>query len=166
MLEEKNDNLLEADGNLENNSVETTQAETTVLEEVQTVETSDLADENVETVLETSVETENETAEVTKTPVADEIEVPQTIETESVEPIDAESETIAETKMSETDIIIDAIADNNAEESEDETLKERHDIPMLDYDTLSMESLIDELKNLVTNEKVMSVKDHVEEIKK
>ena len=166
MLEEKNDNLLEADGNLENNSVETIQAETTVLEEVQTVETSDLADENVETVLETSVETENETAEVTKTPVADEIEVPQTIETESVEPIDAESETIAETKMSETDIIIDAIADNNAEESEDETLKERHDIPMLDYDTLSMESLIDELKNLVTNEKVMSVKDHVEEIKK
>ena len=166
MLEEKNDNLLEADGNLENNSVETTQAETTVLEEVQTVETSDLADENVETVLETSVETENETAEVTETPVADEIEVPQTIETESVEPIDAESETIAETKMSETDIIIDAIADNNAEESEDETLKERHDIPMLDYDTLSMESLIDELKNLVTNEKVMSVKDHVEEIKK
>src|SRR6187402_1312049 len=28
---------------------------------------------------------------------------------------------------------IDAIAKTNAEESEDETLKERHDIPMLDY---------------------------------
>ncbi|WP_185965309.1 DUF349 domain-containing protein [Flavobacterium franklandianum] len=166
MLEEKNDNLLEADGNLENNSVETTQAETTVLEEVQTVETSDLTDENIETVAESSVETENEAAEVPETPISDEIEVLQTIESESVELVDAESETIAETKMSDTDIIIDAIADNNAEESEDETLKERHDIPMLDYDALSMESLIAELKNLVTNEKVMSIKDHVEEIKK
>ncbi|WP_185964817.1 DUF349 domain-containing protein [Flavobacterium franklandianum] len=166
MLEEKNDNLLEADGNLENNSVETTQAETTVLEEVQTVETSDLTDENIETVAESSVETENEATEVPETPISDEIEVLQTIESESVELVDAESETIAETKMSDTDIIIDAIADNNAEESEDETLKERHDIPMLDYDALSMESLIAELKNLVTNEKVMSIKDHVEEIKK
>ncbi|HSN47885.1 MAG TPA: DUF349 domain-containing protein [Flavobacterium sp.] len=63
-------------------------------------------------------------------------------------------------------IITDAIADTNAEESEDETLKERHDIPMLDYDALSLEALVEELKNLVTNEKVMSVKDHVEEIKK
>lgn len=37
---------------------------------------------------------------------------------------------------------------------------------MQDYDALPLESLVEELKNLVTNEKVMSVKDHVEEIKK
>jgi hypothetical protein len=49
---------------------------------------------------------------------------------------------------------------------EDETLKERHHIPMQDYDTLSMEQLVDELQILVNNDKVMSVKDHVEEIKK
>ena len=73
---------------------------------------------------------------------------------------------IAEVELSDNASIIDAIADINAEESEDETLKERHDIPMLDYDALSLESLVDELQNLVTNEKVMSVKDHVEEIKK
>ncbi len=69
-------------------------------------------------------------------------------------------------ELTQTNTIIDAIADTNAEESEDETLKERHDIPMLDYDTLSLEALVNELKNLVTNEKVMSIKDHVEEIKK
>jgi len=166
MLEEKNDNLLEADGNLENISVEMPQTETLVLEEAQAVENNGLAQENVETATESSVETENEAAEVPETPVVDEIEVPQTIDSESTEPIAADSEPIAEAVLSETDLIIDAIADNNAEESEDETLKERHDIPMLDYDTLSMESLIDELKNLVANEKVMSVKDHVEEIKK
>ena len=61
---------------------------------------------------------------------------------------------------------LDAIADSNAEESEDETLKERHDIPMQDYDTLSLEDLVEELKNLVSTEKVMSAKDHIEEIKK
>ncbi|MBA4275754.1 MAG: DUF349 domain-containing protein [Flavobacterium sp.] len=71
-----------------------------------------------------------------------------------------------ENQSSNNTTITDAIANTNAEESEDETLKERHDIPMLDYDALSLESLVDELKNLVTNEKVMSVKDHVEEIKK
>jgi hypothetical protein len=69
---------------------------------------------------------------------------------------------------SETDnqTAINAIADTNAEESEDETLKDRHDIPMQDYDTLSLEALVEELKNLVSNEKVLSAKDHIEEIKK
>jgi hypothetical protein len=124
MLEEKNDNLLEADGNLEKNSVKTKQPD----------KTSDSINENLETNPEAVLP-----------------------ETEQI---------INEPKLSERDIIIDAIADNNAEESEDETLKERHDIPMLDYDALSLESLIVELKNLVANEKVMSIKDHVEEIKK
>ena len=167
MLEEKNDNLLEADGNLENNSTEIIQAETKVPEEIEPVETSDMVEENVATIseavlpeAEAIIETENQAELVAETPTLEENEVTQPIETEPTETIAEEA------KLSETDIIIDAIADNNAEESEDETLKERHDIPMLDYDTLSMESLIDELKNLVTNEKVMSVKDHVEEIKK
>ena len=166
MLEEKNDNLLAADGNLENNLVETPQVEPTIEEKDQTNDSDDLAAEKVETLTDSSEEVKDETAEVLEAPVDDEIEVPQTTETESIEPVEVASENTAETKMSQTETIIDAIADNNAEESEDETLKERHDIPMLDYDALSLESLIVELKNLVTNEKVMSVKDHVEEIKK
>jgi hypothetical protein len=36
---------------------------------------------------------------------------------------------------------IKSIDDSNAEEGEDETLKERHEIPMQDYDTLSLEAL-------------------------
>ena len=166
MLEEKNDNLLEADGNLENNLVETASAETTVLDDIQAAETADLAEEKGEIIIQSSVETGNIAIEVPETPIVNEIEVPETIGTISVEPVDAETELIGKTKMSEAETIIDAIADNNAEESEDETLKERHDIPMLDYDAISLESLIVELKNLVANEKVMSVKDHVEEIKK
>jgi len=67
---------------------------------------------------------------------------------------------------SENQTILDAIASSNAEESEDETLKERHDIPLLDYEALDMDTLVDELQKLVTTEKVMSIKEHVEEIKK
>ena len=104
MLEEKNDNLLEADGNL-TDSTESTPTTAPI--------------------------------EATEAPVAN---VNQTI--------------------------IEAIADTNAEESEDESLKERHDIPMQDYDALSMEALVQELDNLVSKEKVASIKEHVEEIKK
>jgi hypothetical protein len=61
---------------------------------------------------------------------------------------------------------VTAIDDSNAEEGEDETIRERHEIPMLEYETLSMEALVDELQELVATDKVLSIKDHVEEIKK
>ena len=67
---------------------------------------------------------------------------------------------------SENKTAIDSILDSNAEESEDETRKDRHEIPMQDYDTLSLEELVEELKNLVSTEKVLAAKDHIEEIKK
>ena len=60
----------------------------------------------------------------------------------------------------------DAIDDSNAEENEDETVQEKHGIPMLDYDSLSMDELTAELDQLVHNHKVMAIKDHVEEIRK
>jgi len=86
-------------------------------------------------------------------------------EENTVNPI-SESASLNQDEESEKQNVIDAIAETNAEESEDETLKERHDIPMLNYEALPMDELVNELKNLVTNEKVMSIKEHVEEIKK
>jgi Domain of Unknown Function (DUF349) len=65
----------------------------------------------------------------------------------------------------DNEAVMNAIADENAAEREDESLKDRHEIPMLDYHAMSMEDLILELEKLVAVEKVMSVKDHVEEIK-
>jgi hypothetical protein len=67
---------------------------------------------------------------------------------------------------SDNDLAVNSISDSNAEESEDETLKGRHEIPMEDYDTFTMEKLVEALEPLVGVEKIMSVKDHVEEIKK
>jgi hypothetical protein len=131
MLEEKNDNLLEADGNLEHKAVESNQSEPESLESASIEEPSDF-------------------------PAEDNVVIPAEDEVAKTEP----------TADTENQSATDAIAESNAEESEDETLKERHEIPMQDYDTLSLESLVDELKSLVSNEKVMSFKDHIEEIKK
>lgn len=61
---------------------------------------------------------------------------------------------------------LDEIDNSNAEESEDDTLKERHEIVMKDYELMSMEALTEELETLVSNEKVMAIKDHAEEIRK
>lgn len=61
-------------------------------------------------------------------------------------------------------IAINEIAATNAAESEDETI--RHEIPMEDYEAMSMEALVDTLEKIAENEKVMAVKEHVEEIKK
>ena len=68
--------------------------------------------------------------------------------------------------QNESDFAMNAIAKANAEESEDETVKGRHDIPLQDYETLPMEKLVEELELLVDTDQVMSVREHVEEIKK
>ena len=62
--------------------------------------------------------------------------------------------------------VLEEIDNSNAEESEDDSIKEKHEIPVLDYDAMSMEALTDELEKLVNNEKVMAIKDHVEGIRK
>ena len=211
MSEEKNDNLPQADGNVTTNSAVTATTETAVLEQIETVETSNsemaealeeidssVTDGELQTTVIDTPEIENQVIQDTETlvvaaiaPQPEEaivveaeldiqdivIDTPQSENqivqdteisvTEAIATLTEEAVApITEVELSDNASIIDAIADINAEESEDETLKERHDIPMLDYDALSLESLVDELKNLVTNEKVMSVKDHVEEIKK
>jgi hypothetical protein len=78
------------------------------------------------------------------------------VEEVTTEPIAAEAIQVAE-EVTETNDAITAIENENAAENEDETLKERHEIPMLDYESLSMEELIAELEKLSSVEKIMSV---------
>lgn len=176
MLEEKTDNLQNADGNLAIDSIENAQPETKVSEEKElespisgdvsddSIENTEMLSEEIPTIEEAPIE--NQEILDSETEVLEEIAEVETNVNDTVEVEVEIAETVSTGELSQTNTINDAISDTNAEESEDETLKERHDIPLLDYDTLSLESLIVELKNLVTNEKVMSVKDHVEEIKK
>ena len=125
MLEEKNDNLQEADGEIEINTNDSIQTNASTEDSV-----PESAPENV-------IATEENDIKNTDNSIEDSHQ-----------------------------IALDAIANSNAEESEDETLKERSDIPMQDYNTFSLDALVDELKKLINTDKVMSVKDHIEEIKK
>ncbi len=163
MLEEKNDNLSmnlnETDGSVEN-----------VTQEVEQTEIQEITEptENLDLEIETSPEEIEEVVDEVEEEVivADEIEevaaeviVESTPEAENT----IEVETVA--IVDENSTAIAAIETENAAENEDETLKDRHEIPMLNYEILSMDELIIELEKLSDVEKVMSVKDHVEEIK-
>ena len=111
---------------------------------------------------ETDGNLENESQEVIQPEVEEVEEVP----TEPIAELEIEvAEVVIEDVATETSDAITAIENENAAENEDETLKERHEIPMLDYESLSMEEIIDELEKLNAIENIMSVKDHVEEIK-
>lgn len=69
----------------------------------------------------------------------------------------------AQNKTSEEkDEVLD---DENAEDAEDADNESRHAIPLLDYEAMSMENLVGELQKLVRNEKVQSIKKHVDGIK-
>ena len=124
MLEEKNDNLQDADGKLEIDANDTAQIDSAT--ETKILDSESVSDEvinenNTESTL--NIEDSNQVA-------------------------------------------LDDIANSNAEESEDETIKQRTDIPMQDYHTFALDALVDELKKLVNTDNVMSAKDHIEEIKK
>ncbi len=194
MLEEKNDNLsgehTETDGKLDSviQETQTSENEDSIVssetiaqqnEATEIVEDAEAMDEEtVNTISETEVEIEEIATELSvnvedETPIADETvveEITTTVEVEEVdlaevptpEEITADTSENTETVGTDHDII-SAITDVNAAESEDETV--RHDIPMLDYETMSMETLVAELENLVATDKVMAIKNHVEEIK-
>ncbi|WP_396143902.1 DUF349 domain-containing protein [Flavobacterium sp.] len=182
MLEEKNDNLSvnenETDGNVNNASQEAVQTENQEVEAI-----AEAVETEVELVPDTEVEAplvaeaEQETVldvedlvgeQITETPV----EVP-TIENTAEEVvenvIELTEEQVADDSMvleDANDFAMNAIANANAEESEDETVKGRYDIPLQDYEALPMEKLVEELETLVATDQVMSVREHVEEVKK
>ncbi|MFY8181092.1 MAG: DUF349 domain-containing protein [Flavobacterium sp.] len=182
MLEEKNDNLSvnenETDGNVNNASQEAVQTENQEVEAIaEAVETQVelVPDTEVEAPLvaeaeqETALEVEDLVGEqITETPV----EVP-TIENTTEEVvenvIELTDEQVADDTIvleDENDFAMNAIANANAEESEDETVKGRYDIPLQDYEALPIEKLVEELETLVATDQVMSVREHVEEVKK
>ena len=184
MLEEKNDNLQDADGNL---AIDSIQPETVVLDETELIEPTNVEiveeveekavalpeEEIADTPAEIEAEIQDVNQYIAETVIIKDAQLTEPSNTEIAEPIE-ENEITSQEELTEASTpietenqtVIDAITNTNAEEFEDETLKGRHAIPIQDYDLLSLESLVDELKNLVTNEKVMSVKEHIEEIKK
>ncbi len=74
------------------------------------------------------------------------------------------NEEIPETPK-EAEKAIDEIDASNAEDAEDESNSKRHDIAEKDYHDMSMEALVEELENLVKNEKIQVIKSHFDTIK-
>ena len=182
MLEEKNDNLSvnenETDGNVNNASQEAIQTENQEVEAI-----AEAIENAVELVPDTEVEAplvaenEQETVlevedlvgeQITETP--EEVPTIENTNEEIVENvIELTDEQVADDSMvleDANDFAMNAIANANAEESEDETVKGRYDIPLQDYEALPMEKLVEELETLVATDQVMSVREHVEEVKK
>ncbi|MDH7447028.1 DUF349 domain-containing protein [Aquimarina sp. 2201CG14-23] len=80
----------------------------------------------------------------------------------------------SDTKVEETSDKVTSEADDEiqnemdeavAKDSEDESKLERHDIVKKDYHAMNKDELIAELRNLIKNEKIQAIKEHVEEIK-
>lgn len=130
------------------------ETEAAVTEEPATEDTDDseagpdIAEANADTE---EANTESYTPEV----VADDSQIDE-IAAETVAPEEEDTKELS---------AVESITESNAEAGEDDS-EGKHEIPMQDYDALNMEQLADELEKLVLNEKVMSVKEHVEEIRK
>lgn len=116
-----------------------------------------MADGNTENSATENVITENQEVD---TPVVEEA----TAEVQAE--IDAPATEVEPTIEDANEFAVNEIANVNAEESEDETLKARHEIPLEDYEAMPMDQLVASLEEIVVVEKVMSVREHVEEIKK
>jgi hypothetical protein len=167
MLEEKNDSLQNADGNLIEETNEAIQVEASNEETLEPLESTSENQEVEEVVLGEKIVAEvvinaDETMSTEETIEEVVIAEPENVIELTDEQV-ADDTFVIETKNKSA---LESIEESNAEESEDETLKDRHEIPMLDYDTMSLQQLVDELEKLVVIEKVMSVKDHVEGLKK
>ncbi|MBT8235311.1 MAG: DUF349 domain-containing protein [Bacteroidia bacterium] len=85
-------------------------------------------------------------------------EASQVTESESVEADPKETPVVNTNVQKEID-------HSNAEDAEDSENYRRHHIPMLDYHSMSMENLVGELQRLVKNEKIQSIKRHIDSIK-
>jgi len=208
MSEDKKDNLLDADGQSENQTLnEASQTAQTQQDEI-AQDTPDADDTAPQGIAEALV-AESEKPETYEAPEPDDIEIPMDEKPASEPKVEAnvapEAENkasigeafVAESEQPESDepnvveltdaevaddslvtednsellgqpdpiAAVAAISDANAEIGEDATLGDHHDLDVPDYDTLSMEELVNELEKLVTVDKVMSVRDHVENLR-
>lgn len=74
-------------------------------------------------------------------------------------------EDVIEETKAKVDAHVEEIDQSNAEDAEDENNSERHTLEEKDYHAMSMEQLTKEFAKLIENQKVQTIKSHVDEIK-
>ena len=122
-----------------------TEAEVEV--EIETIAEENIITEDIEAVAEVEIETEVETETI-----AEEKAITEAVETE------AEVEVTAEEH-------VDEIEASNAEDAEDESNAERHELEDKDYHAMSMDALTTEFNTLLKHHKIQTISKHVNEIK-
>jgi len=163
MLEEKNDNLHNADGS-ENEGINASQPLVPGLNP----EVPESVDEQED--ISAVRETEGQIFQYKEDDVVEETSATGKEETTAAEAVDStENAMIAESVEAPTrnddaaQTAVEAIESSNAEAGEEEA---HHDIPMKNYEELSMEQLAVELETLAANDNITQVKNHIEEIRK
>lgn len=79
---------------------------------------------------------------------------PVTESNENTEAVVTENDTeITTSEIDSNHTALEEIDNENAEDAEDEDNKERHSIPLLDYHSMNMDALVDELEKLLEKEK-------------
>lgn len=154
----ENDNLQEADGKKEVESQETTLTKETT----SPVETEKENEVEIESTLEANVEitTEVEPEDTTVTEkVETDIKADETLKTENVE---VEEKPKVETTKKDH---VDEIEASNAEDAEDESNAERHELEDKDYHAMTMDQLVTEFNTLLKHHKIQTISKHVNEIK-
>lgn len=162
------ENLQDADGKIETNTRETSETPTDTnglaediseepSKEVEITEHSSTTTEDLEVISEA---TEDAAEAVAETPE----DTPETdAKLEITEAKEDTKENSEATKKA--DKHVDEIDEANAEDAEDETNAERHDLESKDYHTMSMEQLAIELEQLLENHKIQNIRSQVDEIK-
>jgi hypothetical protein len=151
----ENDNLQDADGTKELESVETTPTK----EPTSTVNSE--IENDSEVIVETA--TVSETEETTEAEVEPETESKTEPEaTAKTEQIEEKAE--AEDHKSDKNHV-DEIEASNAEDAEDESNAERHDLEDKDYHAMTMDQLVTELNSLLKHHKIQTISKQVNEIK-
>ncbi|WP_179020393.1 DUF349 domain-containing protein [Winogradskyella forsetii] len=169
----ENDNLPKADGKKEVESTETTPTpETTREVEIESEKDAEIktADTEVETETEIETTSENVTEEPKDAKTEGETDAQTDVETESETAIDeedteTEDEVAAVTKKTSNDNHVDEIEASNAEDAEDESNAERHEVEEKDYHAMSMKELATELNRLLKHHKIQTISKNVNEIK-
>ncbi|WP_062059528.1 DUF349 domain-containing protein [Aquimarina longa] len=157
-----NDNLPKADGS-EENKAKTLE----INSEVENLETviSETSKESEETSTEKLEQSDQKEVIANSTIVNSQITDSEKEKSESTDDSTVASDLENTSKKDEDDIIQNQMDQAVAEHSEDESTIERHDIEKKDYHAMNKEELIKELQNLVKNEKIQAIREHVEEIK-
>jgi len=163
----ENDNLQEADGKKEVESKETTPTQETTSQveteieienevEIETVseivETAEI--ETEEKTVSEKVETEKETEVETVAEETEKIEVKETVKVEETPEVETSKEDHH-----------DEIEASNAEDAEDESNAERHELEDKDYHAMTMDQLVTEFNGLLKHHKIQTISKHVNEIK-